>query len=170
MGDAALLPIYSADDRWFGDELAESVRRVTRGTYQPVITATTSTPVLGASGYLLGSWQRTGLRITGWIELLISGSGASIVGTSWRLTLPFSADTTLHSTGVLDAATHNVGFARTRSATAAQSMLAAALLADSQNLVFYGPATNTSLGSADFTTTARMHVRFRYQAHPTNFP
>lgn len=169
MPDAYLLPALAAGDELEAVSLTETDRKVTSTTYTPTLTATGGTPALGASGFLTGGYHRTGLLINGWIDLLISGAGASIVGTSWRLSLPVNADLSIHTAGVLDAASHRIGASTNRSSTAAQSGNASALLSAVKELVFYLSGTNTSLGSADFTTTARMHVHFTYIADAAAF-
>lgn len=167
--DAYLFPVYAAADPVDVADLLEPDRLITQGTYTPTLTATGGTPAIGASGAINGWYHRTGLLIDVWAHILLSGAGVSIVGTSWRVSLPFSADTSLHTAGALDAVSTAIGTNRTRSGTATQSQTCAALLSAASEMIFYGPATNTSLGSADFTTTARMHIRARYIAAASNF-
>ncbi len=165
-----LFPGVTAGQELTADLLTDADRLVTQSTYTPTLTATTSTPVIGADGWLRGAWHRTGLLINGWADVYVAGAGSSIVGTSWRVSLPFAADTSLHVAGLLDAEANCIGLCRTRSATAAQSGNFSAILGSTASqMIFYGAGTNTSLGNADFTTTARMHVRFTYVADPAAF-
>jgi len=167
--DAYLLPAYAAGDEIDVEDLTETDRKITQGSYTPTLTATGGTPALGADGFLTGKYHRTGLQIAGWVDLLISGAGASIVGTSWRISLPFNADLTLHTAGILDATSTALGLARSRSATAAQSNNFSVLLSAVKEMIFYGPASNSSLGSGDFTTNARLHIDFEYIADAAAF-
>lgn len=165
-----LFPNYAAGDEWDADDLT-AARLVTQGTYTPVLSASGGTNVLGASGFLVGWWHRTGLKIWGGFDLNISGAGATLAGTTWRITLPFDADLTLLTAGVLDARSTYIGSARLRSGTAAQSKGASILLSAVAEMIFYNnDGTNTSLGASDFTTSARIHGMFEYVADPAEFP
>lgn len=159
-----------------GDKIPASKLRITKGTYTPVISATTSTPAVGASGFLKGTYWRYDYMVRAVMELLISGAGASIAGTSWRLSLPYAADLTFHTADVLNATSDIIGSYQTRSDTAAQAKTGGVLLAGpsgSDNAgtygIFYSSASNTSLGSADFTGTARIKAEVWYVADQSAF-
>ena len=156
--------------------LNETIPAFATGTYSPQISATSSTPVLGADGFLTGRWVRLGRFVTAYIDLYIAGSGSSIVGTSWRLELPFLADSASHVnlSGTLDDAADTIGNYTSRSATAAQSLVGGIILGTYNSVagtgcVFYKTASSTSVGSADFTTTARIHAIVHYVADPSEF-
>lgn len=169
MADAYLFPVFAAGDELAISDLLEPDRKITQGTYTPTLTASGGTPAVGAAGSISGWYHRTGLLVNAWVHILLSGAGVSIVGTSWRVSLPFAADLTLHTPGVLNAASTAVGMCRTRSATSTQSDTFMALLSAQSELIFYGPAVNGSMGSGNFTTSARLHVRARYIATDTAF-
>ena len=146
------------------------------GTYSPGISATSATPVLGASGFLTGRWYRLGRVVTAFIDLNIAGSGSSIVGTSWRLELPFLADASFHVnlSGTLDDTADDVSHYVSRSSTAAQSLVGTGVLGTYNSvagtgIVIYKTASSTSVGSADFTTTARIHAQVTYVADASEF-
>ena len=144
MTDAYLLPPYQAGDELDADDLAALKRKVTQGTYTPTFTATTTQPVLGASGFNNGYWHRTGLLIEFWVDISMAGAGVVFGGASTRIGLPFDADLTFHSAGVLNATSHHIGEFQTYS--------------------------GTSLGGTIFTTAGRWKVRGSYVADPAEFP
>jgi hypothetical protein len=146
------------------------------GTYTPALTATGATPALGASGYSVGKWWRVSNHMHVIVDLLISGAGASIVGTSWRVSLPFVADLTFHAANILNATSDAIGPFYTRSSTNSQDVAGMCLLSGpagtdttGDGVIFYYGGTATSLGSADFTTTARIKFVVSYVADPTAF-
>lgn len=150
------------------------------GVYTPVLTRsdTAVTPALGATGYITGIWFRTGLAITAYADLNIAGAGASIAGTSWRISLPFLADDVFHGNldGTLNDLSDVIGNYHTRSGTTAQITTGAVVLSsynDGTNagraMIFYLPADNNSLGSASFTTSARIKAKVHYVADPSEF-
>jgi hypothetical protein len=167
---AYLLPPYSAGDRLDSDDLALLKRRVTTGTYTPVLSSGAPAPVIGASGFALGGWARTGLLIDGWIDLFLSGAGVNLGGASWRITLPFDVDLTVHPVGVLNAASHNIGDFQTWSSTSADAKSGSILCSAVAEMIFYFTGSTASLGAANFTTNARMKGRFSYWADPAEFP
>ena len=166
---AYLVPPYSAGDELDADDLALFKRRVTTGTYTPTIGSSVN---LGASGFLTGWWARTGLLITGGFDMFISGASASTGGASWRVSLPFNADLTVHVAGVLNAASHNIGDFQTWSSTSADAKSGSTLLSAVKEQIFYRQGSTASLGNTDFTptTTARLKGRFEYWADPAEFP
>lgn len=142
---------------------------LTTGTYTPVLTAATATPVLGATGYLTGNYARIGRSVSAWIELNIEGAGASLVGTSWRITIPYLADLSLHTANILNAVSTRIGGFTTRTPTAGEFKNGAALLAGPSGTDTTGTAVvlyagNTSIGGVDFTTSVRMHINVHYIA------
>jgi hypothetical protein len=164
-----LLPTLLAGQIPDAATLSDPDNQVVSGTYTPTLTASGGTPAIGADGFLTGWYHRVGRLVTVWIDINLAGSGVSIVGTTWRVSLPFDADTSFHTTGVLDAASDQIGVARTRSGTAAQSTNFGVLLSAVAELIFYGPGTNTSMGSADFTTSARIKAVVHYLADAAEF-
>lgn len=134
-----------------------------QGTYSPTITGTGGNPVINGTSFLTGKWWRTGRQVTAIIDLFID-SDADFGGSSWRITLPFSADTSFHTTGVLNAASDNIGNYKARSNTAAESSAGAVLLASATTTIFYSHAFNTSIGAANFTTNARLKAQVSYIA------
>ncbi len=167
---AYLVPPYSAGDRLDADDLALLTRRVTTGTYPPAVTSGAPAVVLGASGFATGAWARTGLLIDGWFDILVSGVGANLGGTSWRVTLPFDVDLTVHSVGVLNAASHNIGDFQTHSATSGDAKNGSILASAIAEMIFYFTGSTASLGGANFTTSGRLKGRFSYWADPAEFP
>lgn len=168
--------MYFSGQRPTAAQFNEDIPFFDTGTYSPNISATSATPVLGASGFLTGRWTRVGYQITAYIDLYIAGSGSSIVGTSWRLELPFLADGSFHTnlSGTLDANADTIGNYVSRSDTAAQSQTGAVILGTYNSVagtgtVFYLPGSSTSLGSSNFTTTARIHAKVTYIADPSEF-
>lgn len=159
-----------------GGKIPASKLRITKGTYTPVISAATSTPAVGASGFLTGKYFRYDYMVHAIIELLISGVGASIAGTSWRITLPYAADLSFHAADILNATSDNIGSYQTRSDTAAQAKTGACLLSGPSGsdqagtaIIFYSSASNTSVGAADFTGTARIKAEVCYVADSSAF-
>src|SRR5678809_1517522 len=130
--------------------------RCTKGSYVPILTASGGTPAVG-TGFLTGKWNRNGLRVWGSFDLSIAGG--TIAGTSWRVSLPFAADLTHHTAGVLAAASDCIGCGQTSSGTAAQACVFITLLSAASEMVFYTNASTTSLGSANFTTVSYTHLR-----------
>lgn len=167
---AYLLPPYQAGDELDADDLALLKRRVTTGTYTPVLTSGAPAAVIGASGFALGAWSRVGLQIDGWFDLFLSGVGVNLGGTSWRVTLPFDVDLTVHSVGVLNAASHNIGDFQSWSSTSADAKNGSILASAVAEMIFYFTGSTTSLGGANFTTNARLKGRFSYWADPAEFP
>lgn len=144
------------------------------GTYTPVLSAGGGTPALGANGFLTGKWWRHSNHVTAIAELNIEGAGASIVGTSWRITLPFVADLTLHTSNVLNAASDIIGNFQTRSATATEALHGSVLLSGPSGtdttgnaMIFYFNGSNTSVGAVLFTTSVRIKAIVHYVADPT---
>ena len=167
--DAYLLPPYAAGDKLDADDLIAPDRKITQGTYTPTFTSGAPAVAIGASGFLTGAWHRTGLLIEGWVDILVSGVGSNVGGTSHRIGLPFDADLTLHPVGVLNAASHNIADFQTSSGTAAQALSGSGLISAVAELVFYSSGSTTSIGGANFTTTARWKVRFSYVADAAEF-
>lgn len=171
MREAAILAVYAAgppEPRLIASDIKDPRRRVTAGRYTPVLSATGGTNVLGSGALLNGWWMRTGLLVSAWVDFY-SGTSPTLAGTSWRFTLPFTPDTSLHTPGDLAAASTGIGYATTRSGTATQCQQCAVLLSGASDMIFYGPGTNSSLGSADFTTDARIHAEVTYMAASSNF-
>lgn len=157
------------------NQLADAARFLLgeTGEYQPLLSATVA-PALGASGFLNGVFWRTGYKVTAIIDLNLEGAGISIVGASWRISLPYLADMSLHVAGVLDAESHQIGSFDSRSDTAADSRTGAVLLAgptgndtEGTYMIFYPNASNGSIGSTSFTTDARIKAVVQYVADPT---
>lgn len=167
---AYLVPPYSAGDRLDADDLALLKRRVTTGTYTPVLSSGAPSPVIGASGFATGWWARTGLLIDGGFDLFLSGTGVNLGGASWRVTLPFDVDLTVHTVGVLNAASHNIGDFQTWSSTSADAKNGSILASAVAEMIFYFTGSTTSLGAVNFTTNARLKGRFSYWADPAEFP
>jgi len=164
-----ILPALAAGDEIEAVSLTEIDRRVEHDTYTPTLTATGGTPAVGASGFLTGWWYRTGRLLTVWIDINLAGAGVSLVGTSWRVSLPKLADLSRHSAGVLAADSDCVGHSFWSSGTAAQSLTTTCLLSAGAELVFYSSGSNTSRGSADFTTSGRIKAFVQYMADATAF-
>lgn len=137
--------------------------RAYKGTYSPTITGTGGNPVINGTSFLTGKWWRIGRQVTAIIDLFID-SDEDFGGSSWRITLPFSADTSFHTTGVLNATSDNIGNYKARSNTASESSAGSVLLASATTTIFYPHATGTSVGAANFTTTARLKAQVNYIA------
>ena len=169
---AYLVPPYSAGDRLDADDLALLKRRVTTGTFTPTVTSGAPAFNIGASGFQLGWWARTGLLIDGGFDVFVSGASASTGGSSYRIVLPFDADLTVHTAGVLNAASHNIGDFQTWSSTSADAKSGSILLSAVAEMIMYRSGSTTSLGASDFTptTTLRLKGRFTYWADPAEFP
>lgn len=167
---AYLLPPYSAGDRLDADDLALFKRRVTTGTYTPVLSSGAPSPVIGASGFATGVWARTGLFIDVWFDFFLSGTGVNLGGASWRVTLPFNADLTVHTAGVLNAASHCIGEYETWSSTSTDAKSGSVLLSAVKEAIFYFSGSTASLGAVNFTTNARLKARCSYWADPSEFP
>ena len=140
------------------------------GTYSPAISAAGGTPDVGA-GYLTGAYWRIASEINYEIDLFITGG--TIAGTSWRITLPFLANLAVHTASTLGNPSSAIGTYQTLSSTAAQAVTGTALLSGPSGsdtagtaLIFYFAGSVTSLGSANFTTTARIKCWGRYLADP----
>lgn len=172
-----LFPEYDAGDELTADDLTLNTNKVTRDTYTPILNATGGTPALGASGFLTGKWQRFGRWVIATVDLNFLGAGVSIVGSSYRISLPFDADLTHHTAGPLDAASDIIGGFGTRSGTASQALHGSALLAGPNGtdtagtyMIFYAHASNSSIGSTNFTTSGRLKARVAYLATAASFP
>lgn len=164
-----LLPAFAAADELEAVTLTEPDRRVADDTYTPTLTASGGTPAIGADGFLTGWWSRHGCEIDVWIDISLSGVGVSLVGTSWRVSLPFDVDTSRHSTGVLNAASDCIGIAGTHSATSTDGRVCFVLCSGVAELIFYPNGSTASIGSGNFTTSARIKAHVRYRADPAEF-
>jgi hypothetical protein len=169
---AGLLPAYVDTNRWDMPDLAATAKRLQdRGTYTPTYTATTTTPVLGSTGFIRGTWTRIGLRIAGWIDLSYAGTGVVFGGTAIQTGLPFPADLTVHQAGALAAASARIGDLMTQSSVSADAKSASLILSGASTMLMYGDGSTTSFGGTIFTgTTGRIKFRFRYMAAATAFP
>ena len=172
---AYLLPAYADGDRWDMPDLAgTSKRAIARGRYTPTYTATTTTPVLGSTGFIRGVWTRVGLKIVGWIDVSYAGSGIVFGGTAITVGLPFDADGAIHSAGALNATSHMIGHWQSQSSTSAEAKnglcVLGGLSAPPRMLMYYTGST-TSLGGADLSTgtAARIKIRFKYMAAASQF-
>ncbi len=155
---------------------AVSFTQAVDGTYTPVISGSGSTPVVGASGYLTGKWARVSNHVSAWIELFISGAGSALVGTSWRITLPFAADLTLHTANLLSQPSDRIGGFQTHSTASTDALSGNCLLAGPAGsdttgtaIIFYAAGSTASIGSGSFTTTAKIKASVHYVADPTLF-
>lgn len=168
---ATLLPAYVDTNRWDMPDLAGELKRKTdRGTYTPTFTATTTTPVLGTTGFNRGVWTRCGLRVSGWIDLSYNGTGVVFGGTALRLGLPFIADSSIHDAGALNAASARIGDVMTHSTVSADAKSGTCILASTVDMLMYGDGSTASWGGTIFTgTTARIKIRFRYMAAVSQF-
>lgn len=151
------------------DVFNDPVNMVDEDTYTPTLTASGGSPAAGASGFLTGFWQRIGRRVTVWIDINLEGAGVSLAGTSWRISLPFDADLSLHTAGILDAASDMVGSYFSRSDTASQSLVGVCLLSGTAEVIMYKNASNTSVGTADFTVDGRIKAIIHYVAAAAEF-
>lgn len=168
---AGLLPAYVDVNHWDMPDLAGTPKRLLdRGTYTPTYTATTTTPVLGSTGFIRGTWTRVGLKVSGWIDLSYNGTGIVFGGTAIQTGLPWLADMTIHSAGALNAASHRIGDIMTQSSVAAEAKSASLILSAAGTMLMYGDGSTSSLGGAMFTgTSARIKYRFRYMAAASQF-
>ena len=172
---AYLLPAYADGDRWDMPDLAgTSKRAVALGRYTPAYTATTTTPVLGSTGFIRGVWSRIGLRVVGWVDVSYAGTGIVFGGTAIMVGLPFNADTNIHSVGALNATSHMLGHWQSQSSTSAEAKNGLCSLAASSGpprLLMYYTGSTTSLGGADLSTgtAARIKIRFKYMAAASQF-
>jgi hypothetical protein len=140
------------------------------GTYTPALSATGATPNIGATGTLRGIWWRTSNHMSGSFEISLSGAGVSFVGTSWRVTLPFAADLTLHTFGALAADSDNIGDFQTQSPNSVDVRTGSILLSNPAEVIFYSSDSNASIGGALWTgTSGRIKGRFHYVADPSLF-
>jgi hypothetical protein len=135
----------------------------TKGTYSPTIAGSGGNPVINGTSFLTGKWWRVGLIVSFTIDLFIDES-ADFGGTSWRITLPFVWDSAFHDGGVLAGVSDNVGNFGSRSSTSSQSTTGMCVLDSAGRLIFYGNATNSSLGPGDFGTQARLKAFGQYVA------
>jgi hypothetical protein len=146
----------------------DDLQNALTGTYTPTITVNTGTvPTLGVAGYLVGKWWLVGRSIHVIVDLLISGTGSDLAdGTSWRLSLPTAADTTLHAVGAggLNDVNDVIGNYVSRSSTLAQSTAGAAILLTSTTMIFYAHGSGVSVGAADFSSSARIKAHVSYLA------
>lgn len=168
---AYLLPAYADDDRWDMPDLAGTSKRATEiGRYTPTYTATTTTPALGSSGFIRGVKTRVGLRVSGWIDILYSGSGVVFGGTAIQTGLPWLADLTINSAGALNAASFVIGHYQTQSDVSADALNGALILSAAGTMLMYRAGSTTSNGGTIFTgTTGRIKMRFRYMAAASQF-
>lgn len=168
---AGLLPAYVDADRWDMPDLAGTSSRATgRGTYTPTYTATTTTPVLGSTGFIRGTWTRIGLKVVGWIDLQYAGSGVVFGGTAIQTGLPWLADLTVHSAGALNAASHLIGDYMTHSDVSADAISGGLILSAAGTMLMYRSGSTTSNGGTIFTgTTGRIKYRFKYMADASQF-
>jgi hypothetical protein len=169
---AGLLPAYVDTNRWDMPDLAAVLKRQQdRGTYTPTYTATTTTPVLGSTGFIRGTWTRIGLRISGWIDLSYAGTGVVFGGTALAPSLPFLADTNVHTVGALNAASALIGGVMTQSSVSADAKSGSCILSSAGLMLMYGDASTTSFGGTIFTgVSGRIKIRFRYMAAAAAFP
>lgn len=169
---AAILPTYADGDRWDMPSLAATSKRLAseRGRYTPTYTATTTTPVLGSTGFIRGVWSRVGLRVSGWIDLSYAGSGVVFGGTAIQTGLPFAADLGIQSAGALNAASFVIGHYQTQSDVSADALNGALILSAASTMLMYRAGSTTSNGGTIFTgTVGRIKFRFRYMAAASQF-
>lgn len=168
---AGLLPAYVDTNRWDMPDLAGTSKRATgRGTYTPTYTATTTTPVLGSTGFIRGTWTRIGLKVAGWIDLQYAGSGVVFGGTAIQTGLPWLADLAVHSAGALNAASHVIGDYMTQSDVAADAISGMLILSAAGTMLMYRSGATSSNGGTIFTgTTGRIKYRFKYMADASQF-
>jgi hypothetical protein len=180
---AYLLPAYIDTNHWdMPDLAATSKRRVEagqlapgNGKFTPTYTATTTQPVLGATGFIRGVWTRVGLKIVGWIDISYAGSGVVLGGTALTVGLPFDADTGVHTAGALNAASHFIGDWQSQSPTSAEAKNGMCTLGGTSGpprMLMYYTGSTTSLGGTDLSsgTSARIKIRFKYMAATAEFP
>jgi hypothetical protein len=137
-------------------------------TYTPIFTAAGS--ALGVDGFIVGIWWRTGNHIHGCADLKISGVGSAIAGASWRISLPFNADLSLHTTGVLSTASSIIGNFQTHSSVSGDCLSGAVLLSAAAEMIFYYTGSSASIGAPKFTgAIAGVKAFFSYVADPALF-
>jgi hypothetical protein len=169
------VPTFDTNERLTATKLnqlgaAVGFTQAVDGTYTPTLTATGGTPNIGASGYLNGVWWRTSNHLTVIFDVSLAGAGVSIVGSSWRISLPFNADLTLHPTGALNAPSHVIGNFQTQSPTSAEVVAGSIILSAVAEMIFYATGSSGSIGSAAFTgASARFKGTAHYVADPTLF-
>ena len=160
-------------DRWTTSELRANTRKVDRGTYTPTYTATTTTPVLGSTGFIRGSWFRVGLKISGWIDLSYAGTGIVFGGTAITTGLPFAVDSFMVA-GALNAASLVIGSFMTQSTVSADATSGRMILAGLSGpprMLMYGTGSTTSKAGTMWTgTSGRLKIRFKYIAAASEFP
>lgn len=164
-----LYPAVAAGAEYEAVTLTEPDRRAEHDTFTPTLTATGGTPAIGADGFLTAWWYRTGRVVDVWYDICLSGAGVSIVGTSWRLSLPLDVDTTRHTTGVLNAASDCIGVGGTQSSTSTDGRVLFVLCSGTAELIMYPNGSTSSLGSGNFTTQARIKLHIRYLADAAEF-
>src|SRR5690606_14884575 len=125
--------LYLVDEVMAGQKVTADVLNpelgiVEKDDYTPDIDASGGTVAVGADGFLTGKYWRIGTYVWGSVDLNVEGSGASIDGTSWRISLPFAADLNFHTSGVLNAASDIIGNFQSRSGGAGEHQTGAAVL------------------------------------------
>lgn len=136
---------------------------VTTGSYTPVLTATTTNPVLGANGLARGRWIKQGNLIIVLAELRLAGTGVDFGGASWRISYPFLPDYDFHTRGFDAAPADIIGYARIRSGNAADSKEGIVFMSsDNDTMLLYAAGSNSSVGGDAFTTSAAVRIHATY--------
>lgn len=152
-----------------GEKIRASKITVNKGTYSPSITASGGSITLGTGDFLTGKWRRVGADMTVIIDLSVGGAGSAYSGTSWRITLPYAADLTWHTAGVLGAASDIIGNYQTSSGTSAEALAGSVLLSAASELIFYRTGSTASIGAAQFTSAPRIKAVVHYLADASLF-
>lgn len=141
-------------------------------SYNPELTATTTSPNLGADGTAVGAYHRAGHLITGWARFQFSGTGVSAGSGVYLVSLPLAADTSLLTNATTVTTGDIVGHGYVRdSGTSANNQKVLAQLADTASLVrLYREATAGAVTDATPFTWATgdgLAVQFAYIADPS---
>jgi hypothetical protein len=148
----------------------------TQGTYDPVLTATTTNPNLGADGESSGAWQRSGHLITGWAQFFFSGTGVSAGSGNYQISLPFTADvsflnpsTTVGAASVIGNGVCRAGTDPTGNSRQVQVVLSSAGLVRMNQLDGVGGQV-THNSPFTWNANSRISIIFSYLADPAGLP
>lgn len=141
------------------------------GTYTPALTASTD-PNLGADGQAVGTWHRNGHELSVWVRFWFSGTGVSAGSGSYRVSLPFDADTSLMEANENAGLGMLIGGGRAVdiSGTGAASENLTVQLASSTTVLLMAHHTNGQVGATvpfGWSDNERLTMYFRYLADPT---
>lgn len=131
--------------------------------YDVELTASTSNPTLGGSGFIQGHYViEYGTRVHAWVEGELGGSGANVGSGTWFISLPLAADTTIHRFGSAAAVASTIGHGRLRVPSGGTARNVEALLFTPTTVLFYRSDSAGSIDHTDVNTSTSFSMQFSY--------